>query len=593
MPYKSDTVAAIVNRLNVQYFLPAIQREFVWSADQIVQLFDSLLRGYPISSFLFWELTPENRDRWEAFKFIADFSQKEPHNESANTSSVQQMTLVLDGQQRLTSLFIGLKGSYTGKKKYKRRSNDSAWERQRLYLDLLKDARSEDGEDGDLGIRYGLSFTDSAPKNTPGHRWFSVGYILTCDGEAKFDELVEAEEAALPEDATLGQQRMLRRNLERLYRAIWRDEAIAYHTEHEQNYDRVLDIFVRANEGGTKLSKSDLLLSMVTLKWSSVNAREEIYSLVDRLNNQLTRKNDFDKDFVMKACLYLSDLPVGYKVSNFSARNIETIESRWPAIKKAIEVGVDLVNRFGIDRDNITSQNALIPVIYYLYQNHNTAMQGNTPFDARNSTAIWRWVTVAMLNNAFGGSSDTALQATRRALVEDGGLAHDFPAASIDRQLYGPDAGRTADEETLDNVLGTAYGRPGVLLALSLLYGGAPWGAATPHVDHIFPKALLSRSSLAAAGLGDRYDAYGELCNRIGNLQLLDPQENRVKADQPFETWAPNTDGGYKQRHLIPEDPELLQLARFPDFVEQREALIRQHVAQLLGMNRQQSVPAE
>ncbi len=63
-----------------------------------------------------------------------------------------------------------------------------------------------------------------------------------------------------------------------------------------QEVDRVLDIFVRANEGGTKLSKSDLLLSLVTSKWVG-NAREEIYGFVDRINSELTRKNEFDKDF--------------------------------------------------------------------------------------------------------------------------------------------------------------------------------------------------------------------------------------------------------------------------------------------------------
>ena len=84
------------------------------------------------------------------------------------------------------------------------------------------------------------------------------------------------------------------------------DEVIAYYTETDQDYDRVLDIFVRANEGGTRLSKSDLLLSMVTANWDGVNARDEIFNFVDRVNTQLTRRNDFDKDFVMKSCLVLA-----------------------------------------------------------------------------------------------------------------------------------------------------------------------------------------------------------------------------------------------------------------------------------------------
>lgn len=95
---------------NGNYFLSAIQREYAWHQDQIIALFDSLMRGYPISTFLFRELEPENYTKWEIYKFVECFNQAGTHNEIANTNGVQQLTLVLDGQQRLTSLLIGLKG---------------------------------------------------------------------------------------------------------------------------------------------------------------------------------------------------------------------------------------------------------------------------------------------------------------------------------------------------------------------------------------------------------------------------------------------------------------------------------------------------
>src|SRR5204863_2382988 len=115
------------------------------------------------------------------------------------------------------------------------------------------------------------------------------------------------------------------RNLNALHRCIWGDSAISFYTEASQDYDRVLDIFIRANEGGTRLSKSDLLLSTVTAQWGDVNAREEIYGFVDRLNSDLARKNDLDKDFVMKSCLVLTDLPVQYRVNNFNDQNLRLI----------------------------------------------------------------------------------------------------------------------------------------------------------------------------------------------------------------------------------------------------------------------------
>src|SRR4051812_24074571 len=180
MPYQACTVAAVVARLNVQYFLPAIQREFVWRPDHIAQLFDSLLRNYPISTFLLWDLKPENRDRWDIYRFIEHFHANETHNELATTAGVPQLALVLDGQQRLTSLLIGLKGSYTLKRKYKRRETPDAWVKHVLYLDLFQDPDREP-EDGDLGLRYGFAFLPQRPNDDPDHCWFRVRDILDFD----------------------------------------------------------------------------------------------------------------------------------------------------------------------------------------------------------------------------------------------------------------------------------------------------------------------------------------------------------------------------------------------------------------------------
>lgn len=144
MSYKPDTIATVVmNRLNINYFLPAIQREFVWTPEQILRLFDSLMRGYPISSFPFWELKPENREQWAIYRFIEHARQGGVRNDIANTSGVQQRTLVLDGQQRLTALSIGLRGFYETKKPKAWWNNPNAWTKRRLHLDLFKDPRTD------------------------------------------------------------------------------------------------------------------------------------------------------------------------------------------------------------------------------------------------------------------------------------------------------------------------------------------------------------------------------------------------------------------------------------------------------------------
>ncbi|HXX78430.1 MAG TPA: DUF262 domain-containing protein, partial [Ktedonobacteraceae bacterium] len=173
MSYKSDTIATVLKRLNVNYFLPAIQREYVWHQDQIIQLFDSIMRNYPVGSFLFWELDQDSRDKWDIYQFVQNYNQDKTHNAQATTEGVQQLTLVLDGQQRLTSLLIGLKGTYTIKKKYLKWSDPNAWVKQCLYLDLLKDPKiSED--DTEEGIRFDFRFFEKAPDPDTKHYWFKV-----------------------------------------------------------------------------------------------------------------------------------------------------------------------------------------------------------------------------------------------------------------------------------------------------------------------------------------------------------------------------------------------------------------------------------
>ena len=110
--------------------MPAIQRPFVWGPEQLLQLFDSLIKGYPINSFLFWKVAPENRLIGKIYKFAEHFRYGEIHNEIAEPAG-RDITLVLDGQQRLTSFLIGLRGSFTVKAKGKRWDNPSAWQRKR------------------------------------------------------------------------------------------------------------------------------------------------------------------------------------------------------------------------------------------------------------------------------------------------------------------------------------------------------------------------------------------------------------------------------------------------------------------------------
>lgn len=123
------TIAEVVNNIHQKnYLLPAIQREFVWSTDQIEKLFDSLMRNYPINSFLFWTVSKEKVSEYEFYEFLREYHEKKNiHNPKANVTGEEEVVAVLDGQQRLTSLYLALKGSYSKKMPRKRWDNDQAF----------------------------------------------------------------------------------------------------------------------------------------------------------------------------------------------------------------------------------------------------------------------------------------------------------------------------------------------------------------------------------------------------------------------------------------------------------------------------------
>ncbi|MGA8148613.1 MAG: DUF262 domain-containing protein, partial [Gallionellaceae bacterium] len=423
---------------------------------------------YPISSFLFWNLKAENRQSWEIYKFIQDFKFGEIHDEKVDSGD-GDITLVLDGQQRLTSLLVGIKGTYTVKMKHQRKNNPYAWVSQALFLDLMKDPNPGGAEEEDYfeDIAYGFKFfnVESLPKNSANHYWFRVGRILSCSDLDVFDDMLEE----VLDDAgaiTPEQRKVCRRNLERIYRVIWREETISYYTEPSQSYDKVLDIFIRANDGGTKLSKSDLLMSMVTLKWSTLNARDEINQFVMHLNTRLEKENAVDRDFILRSGLVLSELDYGFKVENFTRDNLGQIENNWPRIKQAIEKAFRTVNLFGIDAHNLTSMNAVMPIAYYFYR-----LDGNGLVDsAENIERIRRWLASALLNGIFGGTANVTIGMSRNILREGSARTHLFPSKLLVSQMT--KRGRIAefDDEAVEKFLSMDYRKTLGFVALSLLY---------------------------------------------------------------------------------------------------------------------------
>jgi uncharacterized protein with ParB-like and HNH nuclease domain len=170
--YTDDTIHRIVDGVNERYFLPDIQRPFVWKQDQIYALFDSIMRGYPINTFLFWEVGKDylEKNKIKKFKFLSD--NKGDSGEDI-TFSDRDYFLVLDGQQRITTLNIALKGHYIERNKKKE-----------LFMNILSGK-----EENDDGLLYEFKFLDKIGDlyfEDNGKLWVNVKRIYECrDDEQK------------------------------------------------------------------------------------------------------------------------------------------------------------------------------------------------------------------------------------------------------------------------------------------------------------------------------------------------------------------------------------------------------------------------
>ncbi|WP_172978847.1 DUF262 domain-containing protein [Roseovarius sp. THAF8] len=567
--------------MNTRYFLPAIQRPYVWSSDQVVTLIDSLMKGYPISSFMFWAVDDDLKRELKIYNFIENW--KPEKQNPAASSDGRDVTLVLDGQQRITSLLIALRGTFSEKAKYKRRSSADAWTEKTLYLDLLQDPSGDYDEEGmDLGVSYGLRFHAVAPRNDYRRHWFRLGDMLNYPSEEQLENLIEETVAKLHHGVTAYERELISTTLGRLHRVIWTDEVINYYTETSHSVDRVLDIFVRANDGGTKLSKSDLMMSMITSKWQDGSARDMVFEFVDHINNGLGAENKITKDFVLKACLVLCDFDVKYNASNFNTQSITEIEQKWPTIKDAIERTFRFLKGLGISSQNLTSLNAVLPIAWYLFQTPGMTLRGSSEFERQNARAVQRWLINSLLMGVFAGASDRTIAVARTTLKEVSQVSRNFPEEQLYHSLAIGGRMTRLDERGVEDLLDLKYGKAKTFLALSLLYDDLDWGGTNYHVDHIIPRARAARRVLMGMNLPEnRVQEITTSVDLLGNLQLLSAQENIEKGDLPFESWITSRSDVYRDRHLIEHSPDLWTAAMLPDFVRGRERLIRQRLLAL------------
>jgi hypothetical protein len=559
MEYIPIRVSDIIRQINRDNYLPAIQREFIWSTERVERLFDSIMADFPIGSFLYWRLEQKNKDEWPVYEFIRDFDSEFPHNPPANMAGItKDITLVLDGQQRITSLFIGLRGSY--------RFFYYRWRKTQLYLNLLKPPVPN--EDNPEELTYGFAFREGAqPEGNSPQLWYLVGKILDFEDAEDAKASVRQQLDGLTESQRENANKLVGRLHNRIHTTLVGN----YYQEKSQDYDKVLQVFVRANSAGQPLEYSDLLLATATAQWETLDARSEINKFTDSLN-QVGNGYSFGKDFVLKACLYLSEnLPIQYKVKNFTKKNLRTIESNWEQIKESLLVTVRLVSRFGFNAKNVVAPSALLPIAFYLMKRGDPSFDTSSKAeDADAQVAIRKWFVFSTLKNAFGSSSDTTLTRLRDLLTSCGPTTP-FPAGNlyaslgIEPQLSGAE---------IDRIQGYQYQGRYTSLVLSLLYPDRDWKDAVFHEDHIFPQAEFQVRALRKRGYDEaRVQSYLSKYNELPNLQLITDSENLSKNATPFNEWIDTRDAGFRARHLIPELPSY-GFDSFEEFFKARGDLI-------------------
>jgi hypothetical protein len=544
------------------YLLPGIQREFVWKPEQIVRLFDSLLRGYPIGSFLFWRVQPEHKHHYTFYEFIRDYHERERRrNPKATLAGDGGVTAILDGQQRLTSLYVGLMGSYAARPRYAR--HDSSYPAQRLYLNLAQPST-------DPELAYDLAFrADDAVFRRDGNKaWFRVGHILD------FQSLHAVFQFLIKHELTSGTNEYPLQCLSNLYDSVMERGTISHYLEDQQDLDRVLNIFIRVNSGGTVLSYSDLLLSIATAQWQQRDAREEIYGLVDEINGTGDGFR-FGKDFVLKCCLVLAELDIRWKVENFTAANMAKIESGWTDIAKAIRATVQLLGSFGYAGDTLVSANAVIPVVYYLFKRGVPAGYVDRGTYAADRETIRRWLAVVQLKGVFSGVPDNVLKPIRDVVREH---HTEFPVDRIADVVRAGGRSTRFEPGEVEELLDYKYGGPYTFAVLALLHPNLDFRQKF-HQDHVHPRSHFSAAQLARRGIpATERDDYVDAADRIGNLQLLEGPPNMEKSSEEFAKWLAKTYPGsakrqaYMDRNHIPDVG--LAFSDFLEFYEERRKLL-------------------
>lgn len=614
MSYNSKTIKKAVEDIEFEKaFLPAIQRKFVWPRHKIEYLFDSLMRNFPIGSFLFWELKSEKAYEYVFYNFLKKYDERKPNNERKTGNFLHPEIIgVLDGQQRLSSMYLGLQGTHRERLKYHRSLQDYAYPETALYLNLLN-LPYYINDEGDIDIDREKDFEfkflkqeeakDIKSKDVEGvwneSFWFKVGNVLRWKDDPEIDEIFEALKLDCSEvnqtKAFTDKKRFIKKGLRDLHKRICEEELINYFKVTKDDLDDILKIFIRVNSGGTILSKTDLLFSTIIATWE--DGRDEIEAFLKNLNS----KGEgfwFNNDFLMRSCLVLSDLPVLFKVNSFKSKNVQLVKDNWEQIKVALIKTVDLLESFGFSGSLLTSQNSVIVIAYHFMKGGDNSEE--------TKQGIKKYLLYALLKNVYGGQGDQVITSFRNCLRKTIETVEDEKSKKKTYQLMQTTfpfnhflnlklpANKTLKitTEDVEEFLDYKKGANSFFI-LSLLYPNIKFNQVHFHQDHIHPDTRFSNAKLRDEGIDEnKWQYWQSIKDTIPNLQLMERRENASKNATHFKDWLNGVDGNGKENvsdtdkfctdNFIPNIG--FEFNNFEMFYEERKVLMTSALMKLLNL---------
>jgi hypothetical protein len=527
--------------------------------EHIEKLWDSILLDYPIATFLFWHIDDSNVTGDMYFcNFLSDVtfdSRKAADSVNYELTTINTGmtdTAVLDGQQRLTSLYLSLFGKAFVRPKYARKASGDKIP-AKLLIELNKNRISTDEEEFN-SMKFDIKFSDKIGKISPTQ--FDLRSILN----EKYQDIntrekaIEESIANVPADSKDYAKNILRTLIEK----IFVEKLIRYTEITDMKQDDALEMFVRFNSGGKPLSKSDITMSILEAYWPS--AKTEFGKI-------LTDSYDkFGTDFIIRAALMLYGDVVK---SNISKKIADTLKNDWGKFKVSLTDLEKLLKKMKIEVDRFSgSWNVLLPIIYYIYYN---------PEYEKNIKAIRAYLLRAIFFTYFQSGTTGKLQQMKSNINS---FDYEISIEMLDQM----NDLRVTDGK-LEDVINSEKG--GRVAGEVLYYLNLDWikKSIKYEQDHLHPESRFDVFKPLSVSVED-WKKWRVMRNRLPNLHLLEGRSNGSKSDMRLIDYYNDMNDEQKTRFhaeaMIPPDISL-EIDNFEKFYESRKKVLMEKIRVLLG----------